>query len=172
MKSSGNSIKAEQEKTKLENGSCMLTTHRVIYITEDNTVGLEFPLHYVVAVKKESGFFTTSQIQLSIGNQGTYPAYVEDYFHNVLRSPNLPQKPKYGSQVYVIKFGDKKVMENFHKLLEEALKAQIWCKPIMTESRKQAELMQQNQISTSAAGGLGAIIKHNESKQEQSKNMI
>lgn len=90
----------------------------------------------------------------------------------MLRSPNLPTKPKYGSEVYDLKFQDKKVMDNFHKLLEDAIKSRTWCKPIMTESRKQAELMQQNQISTSAAGGLGAIIKHNENKQEQSKNMI
>ena len=83
----------------------MVTTHRVLFFLDGDC--LEIPLHYISNVTKLGGIFATDGIKMELTKLGTTPPYVEDYYSNVLKRPDMmPKPPSLGSSIS-LRFHDK-----------------------------------------------------------------
>ena len=150
----------------------MVTTHRVLFFNQGQCV--EIPLHYVGQVEKLGGIFATDGIKLHLTNQGTRAPYVEDYYTNVTKRPEMmPDPPSLGSAVSM-RFHDK-TRNQFLEHLNESLKQRQWEQKIITESMKRmgmGEATAPAQNPGKVYGGLNAIRQRKEEQSAYTSDQI
>jgi hypothetical protein len=94
---------------KIDKGSLLLTTLRVIFYT--GSAAVEVPLCFVSSVSKSGGMFQKDGVVLGVTQHGQMPSYMADNFTNNPKpaAPTLPKEVK-------ISFSDKN-RDNFLNLL-------------------------------------------------------